>query len=105
VNKVDPNPPDPHRFTKLMATMEERKRINDMFVAYRVLIDSCGWREIMYAPKDGTPFEVITVGSIGIFAARWLGEKDDLLFVEDGGDLWPAQAMLFRLTQPKTKGE
>lgn len=103
--KVDPNPPNRDGFKRAIQVLEERNHILSMFNGYRALIDHHGWREIMYAPKDGTPFEVITVGSTGVFPARWLGEKDDLLFVEEAGDLWPAQAMLFRLTQAKSKGD
>lgn len=88
-----------------MKGLTERAYINAMFKAYRTLIDEYGWREIMYAPKDGTPFEVCGPSSTGIFPAQWLGEKNDLLFVADGGDLWPCgDAALFRLTsKPREK--
>ena len=95
--KVDPNPPNREGFKRAIQALEERNHLLAMFNGYRALIDSHGWKEIAYAPKDGTPFEVITVGSIGIFRARWLGKDNDLLFVEEAGDLWPARAMLFRL--------
>lgn len=88
-------------FEQLLKTHGETKAIRDMFVAYRALIDTHGWKEMMYAPKDGTPFEVITAGSTGIFEARWLGEDNDLLFIASDGDLWPAVGILFRLIPPK----
>lgn len=78
--------------------IKERGAINDLFRAFRSLIDGHGWKEIMYAPKDGTLFEVISVGSTGIHEARYLG--DDLFILDpDIPDLWPANgtAILFRL--------
>jgi hypothetical protein len=89
--------PDPKRFDKVIASLDEKKHILAMYDGYQALISSHGWRDMMYAPKDKTPFDVITVGSIGIFRAHWLGEKSDLLFVEDSGDFWPAKAIMFRL--------
>jgi hypothetical protein len=103
--KIDPATPNRDRFKTAIQCLEERNHINALFNAQRALIEHHGWKEIIYAPKDGTPFEVITTGSIGIFSARWLGEKNDLLFVEDGGDLWPARAILFRIKPTSKPGD
>lgn len=78
--------------------VRERSKVAALFHAFRGLIDEHGWKEIMYAPKDGTVFEVVSVGSTGIHEARYLGE--DLFILDpDIPDLWPANgtAILFRL--------
>jgi hypothetical protein len=97
MNKVDPNPPNRAGLARLHDSFQERTHIEAMYKAVRALIDDHGWKEIMYAPKDGTPFEVIEPYSTGIFRGRWLGKNNDLLFVEDAHDLWPSKACLFRL--------
>ena len=57
-----------------------------------------GWRDIIYCPKDGSVFDSISAGSTGIHPCHYEGTwPDGRWWVEDGGDLWPAQPILFRL--------
>lgn len=64
-----------------------------------------GWREAMYCPKDGTPFEVIEPGSSGIHIAHYWGEwPSGSWFIEDNGDLWPSRPCLFREIKTSVKG-
>lgn len=77
--------PDVHECLRLM--MQVHLRLKEM-----------GWNEPIYAPKDGTTFEVLTFGSTGIFKCRYLGEwPKGGFFVEDGGDLWPSDPIAYRL--------
>lgn len=59
-----------------------------------------GWRDALYAPKDGTPFDAIEAGSIGIHTCVYLGKwPDGAFFYEEAGDLWPARPAMFRLKE------
>ena len=51
----------------------ERDAIVAMWEARQRLIE-LGWREAVYCPKDGSPFQVIEAGSTGIFDAWYSGE-------------------------------
>ncbi len=58
-----------------------------------------GWRDAMYAPRDGRMLEFIEAGSTGIHK----GHRDDkFTWIHDGGDLWPSHPILFRETQPNS---
>lgn len=78
---------------------ERRERIPDTQAALRLMFDCCerlkelGWRDMIYAPKDMRAEQVITWGSTGIFAAQWMGSS---WFVEDGGDLWPSDPLMYQ---------
>lgn len=78
---------------------ERAERIPDTQAALRLMFDCCerlkelGWRDMMYAPKDMRAEQVITWGSTGIFAAQWMGTS---WFVEDGGDLWPSEPLMYQ---------
>ena len=76
---------------------DERAAIKVMFAAYDRL-RSLGWREIMYAPKDGTIVEVIEAGSAGIFRAHYMtfSKGGGSWWIHDAADLWPADPILFR---------
>ena len=57
-----------------------------------------GWRNACYCPKDGSTFEVIEAGSIGIHRAHYEGEwPDGCWWIHEDGDLWPSRPILFRL--------
>ena len=57
-----------------------------------------GWQDIMYCPKDGTVFDCIEPGSVGIHKCHYDGEWPfGHWWVEAGGDLWPSRPILFRL--------
>jgi hypothetical protein len=75
-------PSDPKKRTP--PTPEEKAALIAMFEAYQELI-KLGWRSAIYAPKDGTPLEIIELGSTGIHHG-WHDGK--FLFVDDG-EIWP----------------
>ena len=59
-----------------------------------------GWSDGIYAPKDGTVFEVIEFGSTGIFDCRYHGEWPDGHWMTfDGGDVYPSSSapLMYRL--------
>lgn len=75
----------------------ERDAINVMFEAWQRLKE-LGWNEAIYCPKDGSSFDVIEPGSTGIFRAHYTGKwPTGSWWLEDHGDLWPSQPILFRL--------
>lgn len=56
-----------------------------------------GWRDAVYCPKDGSPFDAIEAGSTGIHRCHYFGEwPNGHYFVEEAGDLWPSRPILFR---------
>ena len=56
-----------------------------------------GWRDAIYCPKDGTPFDVIEFGSTGIHTCHYDGEwPNGHWWVHAAGDLWPSRPILFR---------
>lgn len=70
-----------------------------MKVAMERLAD-LGWRDAVYAPKDGTPFDAIEAGSIGIHTCVYLGKwPEGGFFYEEAGDLWPARPAMFRMKE------
>jgi hypothetical protein len=52
---------------------DEQSAINALFDAW-VRLKDFGWREPSYCPKDGRPFNVIELGSTGIFEGAYRGE-------------------------------
>lgn len=59
-----------------------------------------GWREGIYAPKDGTKFEVIEAGSTGIFRCSYSGVWPDGYWITfDERDAYPSKSppLLYRL--------
>jgi hypothetical protein len=77
---------------------DERSAIKAMFEAW-LRLKELGWREAIYCPKDGTPFEVIEAGSTGIHRCVYEGEwpKGSWWILEDG-DMSPSRPVLFRLS-------
>ncbi len=87
------------RRNKELATRlpDEKSALAAMFEAF-CRLKQLGWREAIYCPKDGTPFQAIEAGSTGIFDCSYVGAwPDGSWWVSDGGDLWPASPILFRL--------
>ncbi len=67
--------------------------IQALYEAHRALLAD-GWREINYAPKDGTVFEAIEPGSTGIHDTFWM---DCSFWVPEAGDAYPSRPILWRL--------
>jgi hypothetical protein len=75
------------------------ERMPDDATAVRAITDGVhrlhelGWRDAMYAPKDGSPLRLIEAGSSGIHQ----GYRDaEGRFWIDDGDTWPSQPILWK---------
>jgi|TARA_R100000093_G_scaffold41509_5_gene21717 hypothetical protein len=56
-----------------------------------------GWKDAIYCPKDGSPFEAIEFGSTGIHVAGYEGKwPKGSWWVYGGGDMWPSRPILWR---------
>ncbi len=78
--------------------------IDALFAAFNQL-RTLGWREMMYAPRDGTPVQIIELGSTGIHEACWMSFDHGSLnicgsFFADGD--YPSRPALWRPI-PNTK--
>ncbi len=79
------------------ALPDEAACLRAAFAAWERL-QALGWKDIIYCPKDGTVFDSISAGSTGIHDCHYQGEwPDGRWWVHDGGDLWPAHPIMFRL--------
>lgn len=76
---------------------DERTAIDAMFEAFDRLRE-LGWNDAIYCPKDGSSFQVIEAGSIGIFRCHYEGEwPEGSWWISADGDLWPSRPILYRL--------
>ena len=69
-------------------------------------LTALGWRDACYCPKDGSTFDVIEAGSVGIHKAHYQGDwPKGTWWIHDSGDLWPSRPILFRahLTQEQPR--
>lgn len=71
---------------------DEESAIRAMFDGYTRLKEM-GWCDASYAPTDGSPLQVIEVGSTGIHEATRDSERR--FWIHDG-DTWPSTPCLFR---------
>ena len=77
---------------------DERSCLIAMTEAFHRLKDF-GWREAIYCPKDGTPFDAIEAGSSGVHPCHYEGSwPTGSWWVADDGDIWPSHPILFRPT-------
>jgi len=68
---------------------DEKSAIDALFEAW-LRLKELGWSEPQYCPKDGTRFNVIELGSTGIFDCSYNGEwPGGLYMVEDQHDVYP----------------
>lgn len=76
---------------------DDKAAINAMFDAFDRLRE-LGWREAMYCPKDGTPFQAIEPGSTGIHHCHYEGEwPTGSWWIAAADDLSPSHPILFKL--------
>ena len=69
---------------------DEKAAIKMMMDAHTRLKDF-GWREPQYCPKEGTRFNVIELGSTGIFEGEYRGEwPDGTWYTYDEHDVYPS---------------
>lgn len=77
----------------------EVKLLQQMLNAFDGL-RSIGWREGVYAPKDGTRFLSIEAGSTGVFVCYWWDndrmKEGGRFWSEAHGDLWSVNPILWK---------
>jgi hypothetical protein len=74
----------------------EKEALRAMFNAYQRMRE-LGWREAIYCPKDGTPFQVVEAGSTGIHECSYSGEwPKGTWWIHADGDVWPSHPILYR---------
>lgn len=72
------------------------KLLKQMHDAYQGL-EACGWRQIIYCPKDGTRFLAIEAGSTGVYPCHYRGQwPTGSWWSEAHGDLWPSRPILWK---------
>lgn len=77
---------------------DERACIEVIFHATQRLSE-LGWGDPIYCPKDGKPFDVIELGSTGIFQCRYVGKWPEGHWETcDDCDVYPSskQPMMYR---------
>jgi hypothetical protein len=78
---------------------DEQAALSVLYMAWERLKDF-GWNDPVYCPKDGTEFDVIELGSTGVFSAKYVGEwPDGMWYLMDDRDVYPTarQPSMFRL--------
>jgi len=74
----------------------EKEALSVMFEAFQRMRE-LGWRQAVYCPKDGTPFQAIEAGSTGIHECSYSGEwPKGTWWVHAEGDLWPSRPILYK---------
>lgn len=97
---------DEPTLSRIWAAAEKRERdwreagevahLNTMQQAYQAL-KACGWREIIYCPKDGSRFLAVEAGSTGVGVCYYSGKwPDGKWWMEASGDLWPSLPILWK---------
>ncbi|HEY7767373.1 MAG TPA: hypothetical protein VIB55_04285 [Longimicrobium sp.] len=81
------------RAARIAAIPDEPAAIKALFQAY-LRLQELGWRDARYAPRDGSTFDVIEVGSTGIHQCT--RDRQGRFWIYDG-ETWPARPSLFRL--------
>lgn len=66
-------------------------------------LDDLGFRDAIYAPKDGTVVDLIEAGTAIVLSGHYMSYgPGGCFFVHCEGDLWPSNPILFR---PRTAPE
>ena len=79
----------------------EQDAINQMFQAYQRLKE-LGWNSVSYCPKDGSMFDAIEAGSIGIAPTKYDGEqRRGRFWAYEANDIWPSSPILFKVKESK----
>lgn len=98
---------------KLLAEIDAKRaeRAKQMPTAQDALRQVCeakerlqelGWRDGIYAPKDGSMFRVIEAGSTGIFEGSYSGEwPDGYWYTYADGDVYPSRSPPFMFAAPE----
>lgn len=76
----------------------ERDAIFALHEAYRRL-EELGWKNPVYAPKDGSALDLIECGSTGIHSGYYEGKWPDGSWWIMDDDIWPSRPVLARPAQ------
>jgi hypothetical protein len=90
---------DDRRADRALAMPDEQSAIKAMFSAYDRLRE-LGWREGIYAPKDGSKFQIIEGGSTGVFECHYSGAwPNGYWMTVDDRDCYPSSSapLLYRM--------
>lgn len=84
---------------------DEQAALRVLYMAWERLKDF-GWNDPIYCPKDGTTFDTIELGSVGMFTCRYVGTwpKGHWETMDDR-DVYPSsrQPAMFRLRKVRVK--
>lgn len=83
---------------------DERAAIRQLFDAQERLKE-LGWKDPIYAPKDGSALDVIELGSTGIHRAYYEGEWPTGGWWIQDGDTWPCRPALARAAVKAQKAQ
>jgi hypothetical protein len=86
------------------AMPDEASAIRQLWDAHQRLKE-LGWQEPVYAPKDGSPLDIIELGSTGIHSGYYQGEWPTGSWWVVGGDVWPSRPALARAALAPTRSE
>ncbi len=64
-----------------------------------------GWQDPIYAPKDGSPLDIIELGSTGVHRGYYEGEWPTGSWWIVDGDIWPSRPALARAAAPDTPSQ
>lgn len=64
-----------------------------------------GWKDPIYAPKDGSPLDIIELGSTGIHRGHYEGDWPTGSWWLFDGDVWPTRPALARASLPPPPGD
>lgn len=88
------------------AASERARTMPDEGAALKVMVSAyarlqeLGWRPAIYCPKDGTLFDAIEAGSLGIGTCHYEGDwPGGRWWMHEAGDLWPSRPILWRAKQ------
>jgi hypothetical protein len=74
---------------------DETAAIRHLFDA-QLRLKEFGWKDPVYAPKDGSPLDIIELGSTGIHRGHYEGEWPTGSWWVFDGDTWPSRPALAR---------
>lgn len=77
----------------------EQDAIDLMHECY-IRLKELGWNDPQYCPKDGSEFDVIEIGSTGIFKCQYQGEwPNGSYWLCDGHDVYSSRPAMYRKTE------
>lgn len=78
-----------------VAMPDEKSAIRQLFDAH-LRLKELGWKDPIYAPKDGSPLDIIELGSTGVHRGHYEGQWPGGGWWIWDGDVWPSRPALAR---------